>query len=182
MKKWKMACGVLAVLVVLLAFLVGRQQQQVEKALIREYVLQHASVEQALQIMIEEYDQSQNARKLADDLIYAYGASDELIGLPTGLEAVPGFIYFSNMEYFYKVQDQFDFYLPIGIREIITDAKDGELTEKYYKKMIGYHQLLETFNQLTLSGNLEKKNAGDYEEEFKQFFLANEEKITELIN
>lgn len=67
-------------------------------------------------------------------------------------------------------------------REIITDAKDGELTEKYYKKMIGYHQLLETFNQLTLSGNLEKKNAGDYEEEFKQFFLANEEKIRELIN
>lgn len=105
MKKWKMACGVLAVLVVLLAFLVGRQQQQVEKALIREYVLQHASVEQALQIMIEEYDQSQNARMLADDLIYAYGASDELIGLPTGLEAVPGFIFFSNMEYFYKVQD-----------------------------------------------------------------------------
>lgn len=182
MKKWKVACGVLAVLVVLLAFLVIRQQQQVEKALIKEYVLQHASVEQALQIMIKEYDQSQNARKLADDLIYAYGASDELIGLPVGLEAVPGFVYFSDMEYFYKVQDQFDFYLPIGIREIINDAKDGELTEKYYKKLIGYHQLLEKFNGLTLSGDLEKKTARNYEEEFGQFYLANEEKITELIN
>ncbi|CEG22864.1 hypothetical protein BN1080_01799 [Planococcus massiliensis] len=182
MIKWKWACGILAILVASLAFLLVAQHRQVEKAVIKDYVLQHASVEQALQIGIEEYKESQNAEALADDLIIAYGAADGLYGLPNDLKAAPGFVYFSNMEFFYKVQDQFDFYLPIGIREIMDDAKDGVLTEKSYAKLIGYHQLLEEFNQLALSGNIDKKNAKDYEEDFEAFYAANEEKMTELIN
>ena len=75
MKKWKIAFGTAAFIAVVLAAALVWQNHQIKEDLLRAYILEHASLEQALAIALDEYDSTGDARQLSADLVIAYGQS-----------------------------------------------------------------------------------------------------------
>lgn len=182
MKKWKIACGSLFTIIIFLIVILVWQDQHVKRELLKDYILHHSSVEQSLGIAIDEYEQSLEAQQLSDTLITTYGASMIVFSKPPNLYRLMGTQYFGSVDYLFEVRDQFDFYLPAAVHNTIEDSRDGDLTEMQYQKLLSYYQLLQEFNELTITDDFGEKKVADFEKDFETFYLNNEEEISALIN
>ena len=170
MKKWKIAFGLAAFIAMGLAAVLLWQTHQIKEDLLREYILEHASLEQALAIALEEYESSGNARQLSADLVAAHGQS-QVVMQPASVRKLTGRYFRDDIPYLAELQGTWDYNLMLAIQDTMVPARSGEVSEEQVDELKEHYDTLFDFNQILLSNQFEEKSLAELESDIEKFYI-----------
>lgn len=170
MKKWKIAFGITAFIAVVLAAALVWQNHQIKEDLLRAYILEHASLEQALAIALDEYGSTGDARQLSIDLVIAYGQS-QVVMQPADVRKLTGKYYRDDIPYLMELQETWDYNMMLAIQETMVPARSGEVAGVQVEKLKAHYDSLLAFNKILLSNQFEKKGLAELESDIEKFYM-----------
>jgi hypothetical protein len=170
MKKWKIAFGLAAFFAIGLAAVLLWQNHQIKEDLLREYMLEHASLEQALAIALEEYESSGNARQLSADLVAAHGQS-QVVMQTAGVRKLTGEYFRDDIPYLAELQGTWDSKLMLAIQDTMVPARSGEVAAEQVEELKAHYDTLLDFNRILLSNQFEEKSRAELQSDIEKFYM-----------
>ncbi|MGO1059450.1 hypothetical protein ACTL32_10010 [Planococcus sp. FY231025] len=170
MKKWKIAFGIAAFVAIGLAAALVWQNHQIKEDLLRAYILEHASLEQALAISLDEYDSAGDASQLSADLVIAYGQS-QVVMQPADVRKLTGGYFRDDIPYLMELQGTWDSNMTLAIQDTMVPARSGEVAEEQVQELKAHYDSLLAFNKILLSNQFEKKGLAELESDIEKFYM-----------